>query len=118
MRISDWSSDVCSSDLWRLDAACLVDLLGHLEGRFQFGAAVLLHELVALGLLFGFGLREREVEAWRHSAEEHFHALGEDDALGEFPRLFARRKHQRLLRGREFAGQRSIVAAKDRTSVG
>src|SRR3546814_1526549 len=52
---------------WRLDAACLVDLLGHLEGRFQFGAAVLLHELVALGLLFGFGLREREVER----SEEH-----------------------------------------------
>src|SRR3546814_3931610 len=74
MRISDWSSDVCSSDL----------------GRFQFGAAVLLHELVALGLLFGFGLREREVEAWRHSAEEHFHALGEDDALGEFPRQIGR----------------------------
>src|SRR3546814_14417277 len=61
MRISDWSSDVCSSDLWR------------------------------------------------HSAEQHFHALGEDDAFGEFPRLFARRKHQRLLRGREFAEPRDLL---------
>ena len=87
----------------RLDAARLVDLLGHLEGRFQFGAAVVLHELVALGLLFGFGLRQRQVQAGRHGTEQHFHALGKDDALGELARFFARREHQRFLRGREFA---------------
>ena len=54
--------------------------LGHLEGGIQLADAVLLHELVALGLLLGFGLREREIQARRHGAEEHLHALGEDDA--------------------------------------
>ena len=74
-------------------------IFGHLESRFQFGAAVLLHELVAFGLLLGFCLREGEVQGRRHGAEQHFHALGEDDAFGEFPASL-RRKHQRLLRGR------------------
>src|SRR3546814_6134633 len=54
----------------RLDAAGLVDLLGHLGSRPQFGAAVLLHELVAHGLLLGFCLRERNVQARRYGAEK------------------------------------------------
>ena len=57
------------------------------EGGIQLADAVLLHELVALGLLFGFGLREREIQARRHGAEEHLHAFGEDDALGELARF-------------------------------
>src|SRR3546814_9299192 len=37
MRISDWSSDVCSSDLWLAALALLQGLLGHEPARREHG---------------------------------------------------------------------------------
>src|SRR3989344_5298748 len=73
-----WWHGRFQSSVWQIqsrgfDAAGQVDLLGNLEGGVQLGNTELLHELVALGLLFGLGLRKREVQARRHGAEKHFH---------------------------------------------
>ena len=64
---------------------------------------MLLHQLEALGLLFRFGLGQRQVQAGRHGPEQHFHAFREDDPLAELARLLARRQHQRLLGRRQLA---------------
>ena len=70
---------------------------------------MLLHQLEAFGLLLGFGHRHRQVEAGRHGAEQHFHRLGQDDALAELAGLLACREHQRLLRSVEFAEARDLL---------
>lgn len=93
----------------RFDAPRTVDLLGHAEGGIQLADAVLLHQLEAFGLLLGLGHRHRQVEAGRHSAEQHFHRLGQDDALAELAGLLACREHQRLLRSVEFAEARDLL---------
>mmetsp|Transcript_26299 Transcript_26299/g.62388 ORF Transcript_26299/g.62388 Transcript_26299/m.62388 type:complete len:276 (+) Transcript_26299:192-1019(+) len=93
----------------RFDAASAVDLLGDLEGRIQLADAVLLHQLKAFRLLFRLGLSQRQVQAGRNRTEQHFHALGEDDALGELARLLAGRQHQGLLRRVQLAEARDLL---------
>src|SRR3546814_4352891 len=57
MRISDWSSDVCSSDLGARDRAPDPELL-HLLDQARFGVARWRLRLVALDLDTGLGGRE------------------------------------------------------------
>src|SRR3546814_11432371 len=67
MRISDWSSDVCSSDLAKLDVRYVI--AGHSERRQLFGAtdelvnqkvrAIVQHEMTPI-LCCGETLAERE----------------------------------------------------------
>src|SRR3546814_6457195 len=70
MRISDWSSDVCSSDLARVDADLLADALGDLDHDLgvltqeRLGVLPALAELLALVGVPGTRLlHEAEVDA-------------------------------------------------------
>ena len=74
----------------RFDTVGAVDLLGNLVGGIQFADAELLNHPVAFGLLFRFGLRQRQVQARRHRAERPFHAAREDHAFAELSRLVVR----------------------------
>src|SRR3546814_4477080 len=96
MRISDWSSDVCSFDLAVLQCACLpdqqfsrLDLRGHI-GQFEgntLKASNRLTELMAfLRVINGslqrtFGHAERQGSDGNTPAIEHFHRLFEPFAL-------------------------------------
>src|SRR3546814_12622741 len=85
MRISDWSSDVCSSDLGEADAAGAVDAAGHVGGDQRTQVLVGDHTL-ALG-----EARYRAPVAQRQILQLALAALVADRAVQRMVRSEARR---------------------------
>src|SRR3546814_231269 len=67
MRISDWSSDVCSSDLWHISEAAYGEALGRLINA---------HRTMPLAALWGDGTTSS-------SDGQQFHAGGRGAAIGD-----------------------------------
>src|SRR3546814_16568986 len=76
MRISDWSSDVCSSDLWRIDRRAVVPCIAAIARiRLELGV-VLEVEIVELRLLRHVSNQAVESGATKQRALrafQHFH---------------------------------------------
>src|SRR3546814_11973727 len=65
MRISDWSSDVCSSDLDRLQRCVgILKIAAHGKGNFRLGLGVNDPRRIEHASVRNFHVREQRAEIW------------------------------------------------------
>src|SRR3546814_3131680 len=109
MRISDWSSDVCSSDLGRLR-------FGEDRRELRLDAFKLLRALqleqLELGLVARFGIGDDLVDQARQRADDAI-----ENAHGRFLRLQAKWRKGRVSRAPEGAAYRILTDTIGRAHV-
>src|SRR3546814_2316113 len=109
MRISDWSSDVCSSDLVSFDGEDVTELD---VGDWHFGVvfqhyALCKHMTVAANVAFGLSVRDRRTRPHRAKSRERARELLERVQLGQvadrYPAQLSGGQRQRVALARALA---------------